>query len=150
MAKNKRKKYYAVAKGHKSGVYNSWGDCKEQVDGYSRNQYRGFATESEAKDYVQKYSDTSNTASSSSEDASSPTASYPPSTTEENSRKRIRREDYGTNDDYKQARTQSTPASTSSNVSTPYESGYYPYCSAENDDDPLRDYYHSHGFFGYR
>ncbi|CAJ1945109.1 unnamed protein product [Cylindrotheca closterium] len=153
MAKNKRKKYYAVAKGHKTGVYKSWGECKEQVDGFSGNQYKGFATESQATDYIQKTNDTGNNASSSTPPgASSPTASYTRSITYEGPRKRIRRDDYSTKDHYKQTRsTPPTSASTpSSHVSTPYESSCYAYFGAQDEDDPLRDYYHSHGFYGFR
>jgi hypothetical protein len=95
---------------------------------------------------------TSNNASSSTQDAPSPTASYTQVTTEESPRKRIRREDYGSNDCTRRTRLTptSTSTSTSSHVSTPYESGYYVYFGAEDDDDPILDYYHSHGFYGFR
>lgn len=149
MAKNKRKKYYAVAKGQKTGVYTSWDDCKEQVHGYSKNQYRGFATKSEAEDYVQKYSDSNNTTSSSSQSSPGSTnrvSSYSSSTKEENSRKRIRLDTPATND---QKRTRSTPTSASSTGSSRYEYSDFTYYGVDDDDDPVRDYYHSHGFYGY-
>jgi ribonuclease HI len=48
MAKN----YYAVFKGRKSGIYKSWEECKEQVDGCSDNDFKGFATKDEAKKWL--------------------------------------------------------------------------------------------------
>ena len=34
------KKYYAVKKGRKTGVFETWDECKQSVSGY--NQRRGF------------------------------------------------------------------------------------------------------------
>lgn len=45
--------YYAVAKGSKTGVYSNWGDCKEQVHGYSGASYKKFSTAAEANAFVQ-------------------------------------------------------------------------------------------------
>ncbi|KAL3941545.1 MAG: hypothetical protein SGBAC_004129 [Bacillariaceae sp.] len=153
MAKNKRKNYHAVTKGNKTSVYDSWSDCKEQVDGYSKNNYKGFKTKAEAQGYIQKHSDTNNTASPSSQDSSIPTVCYSActTTTEESPHKRIRRENYsyGTNDS---KRTQSTTTSGSTNSRTPTESGSYEYDyyhGAGDDEDPIQDYYHSHGFYGF-
>ena len=36
------KKYYAVKKGRKTGIYTSWTECKEQVDGFSGAIYKSF------------------------------------------------------------------------------------------------------------
>lgn len=44
--------YYAVAKGSKTGVYSNWGDCKEQVHGYSGASYKKFSTAAEANAFV--------------------------------------------------------------------------------------------------
>ncbi len=46
------KKYYAVRKGKKAGIYQSWAECKAMVDGYSGAQYKSFLTLEEAKTYI--------------------------------------------------------------------------------------------------
>ncbi|WP_302489584.1 RNase H1/viroplasmin domain-containing protein [uncultured Mitsuokella sp.] len=37
-----KKKYYAVAKGNKVGIFQSWAECAAAVKGYSGARYRGF------------------------------------------------------------------------------------------------------------
>ncbi|KAM9918544.1 hypothetical protein OXX59_008584 [Metschnikowia pulcherrima] len=49
--------YYAVAKGRSAGVYNSWSDCKDNVNGYSGATYKKFNTQSEAQNFVSSRSD---------------------------------------------------------------------------------------------
>lgn len=44
-----KKNYYAVKQGRKTGIFNSWAECKEQVSGYKNAMCKGFATEREAK-----------------------------------------------------------------------------------------------------
>lgn len=46
------KKYYGVKKGKKTGVFGSWEECKQSVDGYPGAEYKGFTTYREACDYV--------------------------------------------------------------------------------------------------
>ena len=46
------KKYYAVAKGRKIGVFTTWEETKGYVDGYSEAKYKSFPTELEAFDWV--------------------------------------------------------------------------------------------------
>ncbi|NNC69767.1 MAG: ribonuclease H [Flavobacteriaceae bacterium] len=54
----KKQKYYVVWKGHKTGVFNSWEDCKQQVQGYVGAQYKSFNKKSDAeKAFKKKYSD---------------------------------------------------------------------------------------------
>lgn len=43
-----KKKYYAVAKGRKTGVFTSWGECEAQVKGFPGAIYKSFQTEAEA------------------------------------------------------------------------------------------------------
>ncbi|MEC3906028.1 ribonuclease H family protein [Tamlana sp. 2201CG12-4] len=60
----KKKKYYTVWKGHKTGVFESWNDCKAQIKDFQGAQYKSFATFDAAKmalkgnykDYVGKAS----------------------------------------------------------------------------------------------
>ena len=48
MAK-KKKKFYTVWKGHNTGVFESWDDCKAQIKDFERAQYKSFATFDAAK-----------------------------------------------------------------------------------------------------
>lgn len=45
----KKKKYYAVWKGHNTGVFESWDDCKAQIKDYKGAQYKSFETFDAAK-----------------------------------------------------------------------------------------------------
>ena len=48
-----KKKIYAIKKGKQTGLFYSWNECKEAVNGYSGAEYKGFETEEEAKDYLE-------------------------------------------------------------------------------------------------
>jgi ribonuclease HI len=45
----KKKKYYTVWKGHKTGVFESWDDCKAQIKDYQGAQYKSFSSFEAAK-----------------------------------------------------------------------------------------------------
>ena len=45
----KKKKFYVVWKGKRSGIYESWDDCKSQIEGYKGAQYKSFSEFGEAK-----------------------------------------------------------------------------------------------------
>lgn len=47
------KKYYAVKQGRKTGIFNSWQECSEQIKGYKNAIYKGFATKKEAQNYLE-------------------------------------------------------------------------------------------------
>lgn len=47
-----KKKYYAVRQGRTIGIFDTWDECKKQVDGYSGAEYKSFQTEEEAKCYI--------------------------------------------------------------------------------------------------
>jgi ribonuclease HI len=49
MAKKNKKKYYVVWKGHNPGIYDSWDECKKQVQGVVGAQYKAFADKKEAE-----------------------------------------------------------------------------------------------------
>ncbi|RED48724.1 ribonuclease H1 domain-containing protein [Seonamhaeicola aphaedonensis] len=61
---SKKKKYYTVWKGHKTGVFESWDDCKAQITNFEGAIYKSFSTFDAAKtalkgnykDYVGKTS----------------------------------------------------------------------------------------------
>lgn len=42
------KKYYVVWAGHDTGVYDSWEECKQQVDGVAGARYKSFNSREEA------------------------------------------------------------------------------------------------------
>ena len=46
---SKKKKYYAVWKGHHTGVFESWNDCKAQINNFEGAQYKSFETFDAAK-----------------------------------------------------------------------------------------------------
>ena len=48
----KAKKIYAVKKGIEPGLYLTWDECRAQVDGFPGAEYKSFATESDALDYL--------------------------------------------------------------------------------------------------
>ncbi|NRA93911.1 MAG: viroplasmin family protein [Psychroserpens sp.] len=45
----KKKKYYTVWKGHNTGVFESWDDCKAQIKDFKGAQYKSFSTFDAAK-----------------------------------------------------------------------------------------------------
>ncbi|WP_075340348.1 ribonuclease H1 domain-containing protein [Tenacibaculum agarivorans] len=55
---SKKKKFYVVWKGKKTGVYTSWDTCKKQISGFEGAQYKAFSDEEEAKKaFTKKYDD---------------------------------------------------------------------------------------------
>lgn len=45
----KKQKIYVVWKGKHPGIFDSWADCKAQIEGFKGAQYKSFATFDEAK-----------------------------------------------------------------------------------------------------
>jgi ribonuclease HI len=45
-------KFYAVRVGNEPGIYESWEECKKNIDGYRNAQYKAFATREEALAYL--------------------------------------------------------------------------------------------------
>ena len=45
-------KFYAVKAGRQTGIFNSWEECKKQVDGYPSASYKSFKTAAEAASYI--------------------------------------------------------------------------------------------------
>lgn len=46
------RRYYAVLKGRRSGIYTSWAEAQQQVLGFSDNNHKAFRTRSEAEAYI--------------------------------------------------------------------------------------------------
>jgi viroplasmin and RNaseH domain-containing protein len=51
-------KWYVVFRGRKPGVYNDWGSCQAQVDGYKGASYRGCRDRNEAEEAYLAYGGT--------------------------------------------------------------------------------------------
>lgn len=47
-----KKKYYAVRKGKKTGLFETWDECRAQVSGFSGAEYKSFPTKEEAEGYL--------------------------------------------------------------------------------------------------
>lgn len=45
-------KYYAVRNGRKIGIFETWDECKSQVDGFSGAEYKSFTKKDDAKAYL--------------------------------------------------------------------------------------------------
>jgi len=45
-------KYYAVKRGRKTGIFNSWSECYDSVMGYEKPIYRGFNNLEEAQKFL--------------------------------------------------------------------------------------------------
>lgn len=53
----KKKKFYVVWKGYKTGVFTSWAECNAQVKGFPQAEYKSFETLEEAEQaFKGKYS----------------------------------------------------------------------------------------------
>lgn len=46
------KKYYAVKVGRIPGIYQTWDEAKEQINGYSGAVYKGFTTSHDAEQFI--------------------------------------------------------------------------------------------------
>ena len=57
--------FYAVRKGRETGIFNSWDECKSQVNGYGGAIYKKFDNYGEAKSFVGQSSNASDYRSSS-------------------------------------------------------------------------------------
>ena len=44
------KKYYAVLKGRKTGIFESWAECEEQINGFSGALYKSFKSRGKAEE----------------------------------------------------------------------------------------------------
>lgn len=47
-----KKYYYAVRKGRKEGIYNTWDECNAQVKGFAGAQFKKFASLEEAQSFI--------------------------------------------------------------------------------------------------
>ncbi|KAL3931497.1 MAG: hypothetical protein SGBAC_011277 [Bacillariaceae sp.] len=102
MPKSKGKKFYAVAKGRKVGIFQTWDECKAQVDGFRDSKFKSFKTQSEAMKFI--------TPTQSS--AASMPVSLSSNVIAEDGRKRKGREDSGV-DNRKKGRNEDTTTTTS-------------------------------------
>ncbi len=54
MSKKSKKKFYVVWRGIRPGLYESWDDCKQQVQGIEGAQYKSFTDRDEAQRAMSK------------------------------------------------------------------------------------------------
>lgn len=47
-----KKNIYAVKKGKKTGLFSTWEECRDAVEGYPGAEYKGFVTKEEAERYL--------------------------------------------------------------------------------------------------
>ncbi len=45
-------KYYAVRKGYQTGIFSTWKECQQQVNGFSGAEYKSFTSLQEAKNFI--------------------------------------------------------------------------------------------------
>jgi ribonuclease HI len=50
----KKVKFYAVWNGREKGVFNTWDECKKQVEGFEGAQYKSFESKSEAESSLKR------------------------------------------------------------------------------------------------
>jgi ribonuclease HI len=50
----KKLKYYVVWEGHKKGVYNSWEECKVQINNFKGAKYKSFGSLKDANNALSK------------------------------------------------------------------------------------------------
>lgn len=47
-----KKNFYAVKCGRKTGIFSTWEECREQIDGFSGAEFKGFASYEDALCYL--------------------------------------------------------------------------------------------------
>lgn len=47
-------KYYAVKKGIKTGIFMTWDECRQYVEGFSGAQYKSFTSRKEAEEFLEE------------------------------------------------------------------------------------------------
>ncbi|KAF8283128.1 ribonuclease H1 [Trypanosoma cruzi cruzi] len=60
MSSSSRKKYYAVAVGLKTGIFESWDECRHCVNGFPNALFKSFKKLEEAQAFIAKKNDASN------------------------------------------------------------------------------------------
>lgn len=45
-------KFYAVKRGRKTGIFTSWEECKNSIDGYKNAVFKSFNTHDEAEAFL--------------------------------------------------------------------------------------------------
>lgn len=48
-----KNKVYAVKQGRKTGLFSTWNECEKQVKGYTGAKFKSFATEQEARSWLE-------------------------------------------------------------------------------------------------
>ena len=48
----RKNKFYAVARGHQTGIFKSWEQCQKQTRGFKKADYKSFDTKKEAEEWL--------------------------------------------------------------------------------------------------
>ena len=48
--------FYAVAKGRKIGIFNTWPECQAQITGFAGPKFKKFETRDEAQAFISQHS----------------------------------------------------------------------------------------------
>ena len=48
----KKKKYYAIRKGHETGIFDNWTQAQKLIVGFSGTEYKSFTSLEEAQEYL--------------------------------------------------------------------------------------------------
>ena len=54
ISERERRKWYAVRRGRKVGLFDNWEKCKTQVDGYRSGDYKSFRNINDALTYLHR------------------------------------------------------------------------------------------------
>ncbi|KAH9586608.1 Ribonuclease H domain [Trypanosoma melophagium] len=52
MGGSSKRKYYAVAVGRSTGIFDTWAQCEAQVSGFPHARFKSFAAETEARQFI--------------------------------------------------------------------------------------------------
>lgn len=47
-----KKKFYAVRKGFKTGIFSTWTECSKQISGFKGAEFKSFSTKEEAENFI--------------------------------------------------------------------------------------------------
>ena len=48
--------FYAVARGHTTGIFTTWGECEKNTKGFTKPKFRKFQSREEAENFMNENS----------------------------------------------------------------------------------------------
>ena len=55
-----KKKFHAVAKGHKTGIFDTWAECQKATRGFKKTDFRSFEIKKQPKKWLDENLESSN------------------------------------------------------------------------------------------